>query len=33
MTISRRIVPLLMVAAAIIGVAAGARLFAFFGGG
>jgi hypothetical protein len=32
-TISRRIVPLLLVAAGIVGVAVGARVFAFFAGG
>lgn len=33
MTISRRIVPLLMVAAGIIGIAVGSRVFTFFAGG
>lgn len=33
MTISRRIVPLLIVAAGIVGVALGTQAFAFFAGG
>ena len=33
MTVSRRVVPWLLVIAGIAGVMAGGRLFAFFGGG
>jgi len=32
-TVSRRLVPWLLVAAAVIGVLAGARVYAFFAGG
>ena len=33
MTVARRLVPLLLVVAAIVGIVAGLRLYAFFAGG